>query len=51
MQLHNMTILQLILLAALDRACRLLDRCLRTVRGVVSLKRSWRCAWILAERK
>ena len=51
MRLHERTLLQLIVLAALERAGRLLERCLRTVQGVLVLKRTVRCAWILAERK
>lgn len=47
MKLHNLNVLQLAVLAALQPVGRLV----RTVQGVIQLRRTWRCAWILAERK
>lgn len=32
-------------------AASLLGRVVRTIRGVLYLRRTWRCAWILAERQ
>lgn len=47
MKFNNLNVVQLAILAALQPVGRLV----RTVQGVVQLRRSWRCAWILAERK
>lgn len=54
MKLHERSLPQLVFLAAIERLRRLPElgaRLWRTAQGVTFLGRSWRCAWILAERK